>query len=328
MGTKQKKELGQFFTERDIFYNNEVFLKYMEENNLWNKTILEPFAGANFLIKHLKNIKQDIKFESYDIEPKDVNVKNNDSLEKWNYQPKDLIITNPPYLALNSSKRQNIDSSSFKDSGYDDLYKKCINKCLKNSNRTIAIIPTTLLFSNRKIDQKLINKIEIFQFLPNKENFIDTEHPVALVFFNNNKIKEGIDIYENNFFIGNSIILKKRENEILKKENNLIVNFNIKNGNICVKTIDNSQDRKNILFLEKDFLKDEEVKPTNRHLVKMLINNIEVNELFIEKLNDKIILLRQEKLDIFWTPFKGVNKDGSFRKRISFKTIKKIINSI
>ena len=39
----------------------------------------------------------------------------------------DFIITNPPYLAKNSSTRKGF--SWHKDNKYDDLYKFCLEKC-------------------------------------------------------------------------------------------------------------------------------------------------------------------------------------------------------
>lgn len=46
-----KQAKGQYFTERGVFKNNPIFENFINKNNLWEKEILEPFAGTNNLIK-------------------------------------------------------------------------------------------------------------------------------------------------------------------------------------------------------------------------------------------------------------------------------------
>ena len=138
---------GQFFTERNIFKNNNVFINFMSVNNLWNKNVLEPFAGANNLIHFLLEQNPKLKYKSFDIEPKARDVFKNDSINNWFYNNFDLVITNPPYLSKHSAKRMKI-SADFHE--YDDLYKLSLSKCIANVRFTIAIIPSTLISSNRK----------------------------------------------------------------------------------------------------------------------------------------------------------------------------------
>ncbi|TQC53968.1 hypothetical protein E1I18_01430 [Mycoplasmopsis mucosicanis] len=323
----KKLQKGQFFTEQDVFENNDVFIDFMQKNNLWNKKILEPFAGSNNLIKFLQKIKPQINYRSYDIEPKNKNVYKNDSINNWNYQGFDLVITNPPYLSKHSAKRMKIDVD-FGD--FDDLYKLSIFKCIQNVRFTVAIIPTTLINSNRKKDKILIQKLIAFQLLPNKQNFKDTEHPVALAYFDNLKNNENIDfdIYENNKFIEKYSNLIEIEKSILKSTNTHEIIFNKPNGNVCVNTGDNTLDKSNIRFLEGEWLSSDEVKTTDRHKVKLEIRGIEITQHHIDKLNNKINELRQNKCDYLWASFKGVSKNGHFRKRIDFGTIKRIINAV
>lgn len=316
---------GQFFTERNIFKNNNVFINFMSANNLWNKNVLEPFAGANNLIHFLLEQNPKLKYKSFDIEPKARDVFKNDSINNWFYNNFDLVITNPPYLSKHSAKRMKI-SADFHE--YDDLYKLSLSKCIANVRFTIAIIPSTLISSNRKEDKKIINKLMIFQLLPNKENFNDTEHPVALAFFDNNKKDNDFLIYENNKLIGNYQNIINKEKDILKNNNNWKVVFNTKNGNICINTGDNTKDKKNIKFHNSNWKSSFDVKTSDRHKVKLLIQNIEVNDEIISKLNNKIQELRENNCDYLWSSFKGVSQTGHFRKRLNFQTIKRIINSI
>lgn len=320
-----KIQNGQFFTEFNVFEGNLVFQNFMNDNNLWNKKILEPFAGKNNLIKFLQDSKHDLDFSSFDIEPQDVNVKKNDSINNWNYKNFDLVVTNPPYLSKSSSKRMKL-SVDFQN--YDDLYKLSLDRCLRNVRFTIAIIPTTLINSNRKNDQFLIKKLFAFQLLPNKNNFEDTEHPVALAYFDNKKNDDNFLLYENNNLISDIKSLKNSLKNILKTQNNLKVYFNYIDGNLCVNTSDNTINKNNIRFFDKNWKQNTKIKPTDRHKVKMLVEDFSVDDFFIEKLNKKIKELRNSNCDYLWSPFKGVSKQNQFRRRLDFKTIKMIINSI
>lgn len=316
---------GQFFTERDIFKTNIVFEDFMTKNNLWSQKILEPFAGANNLIKFLQNKNPKISYASFDLEPKDENVIMNDSLKNWNYQNFNIVITNPPYLAKHSAHRMKLEV----DFGeYDDLYKVCLAKCLENVRYTIAIIPTTLINSNRKMDQKLIQKLLIFQLLPDNQNFNDTEHPVALAFFDNQKDSNDFDLFENNISLRSYQKLLKKQEDILSPKNTLTINFNHSNGNLCIYTSDNTKNWDNVKFFKADKILAQDVKNTNRHKVKILVVNKEISDEQIKQLNNKILLLRENKCDFLWASFKGISKTGHFRKRVDFGIIKKIINSV
>ncbi|WP_406613982.1 hypothetical protein ACJA23_03330 [Mycoplasma corogypsi] len=316
---------GQFFTEKNVFKNNTVFESFMKQHNLWNKNILEPFAGANNLITFLQEYNPNLKYQSYDIEPKNANVLQNDSINNWNYQNFDLVVTNPPYLSKHSAKRMGL-NIEFKN--YDDLYKLSLDRCVKNVRFTIAIIPTTLISSNRKEDKKIIEKLLIFQLLPDKNNFSDTEHPVALAYFDNLKNGNDFIIYENNTLIDSYENLLNKEKEILKPNNNFNVKFNEILGNLCINTGDNTKNKDNIKFYDSSWKSDSEIKKSDRHKVKLLVENKIVDSEFIGKLNHKILQLRENNCDYLWSAFKGVLETGNYRKRLDFKTIRRIINSI
>ncbi|QGZ97922.1 hypothetical protein GE118_03905 [Mycoplasma sp. NEAQ87857] len=322
----KKLQMGQFYTEFDVFENNQVFKKFMDDNNLWNQTILEPFAGANNLIRFVQKINPKITYKSYDIEPNHPDVEYNDSLKNWNYTNFNLVITNPPYLASNSAKRLNIPIDNY--NGYDDIYKTCLAKCLENVRFVIAIIPTTLINSNRKKDKLLIKKITHFQLLPNKDNFSDTEHPVAIAYFDNQKSTNDFWLYENNELINSFSNLIKLENSILKQRNNLLVKFNTKSGNISIFCTDNNKNFENIKFRDKNEVPNSSVKNTSRNKVKITINELTIDSKIINELNNKINQLRKNKCDYLWASFKGIAKNNKYRRRLDFNRVKRIINSL
>ncbi|VEU74720.1 Uncharacterised protein [Mycoplasmopsis citelli] len=321
-----KIEKGQFFTTRNVFKDNSVFVEFMNSYNLWDKKLLEPFAGSNLLIKFIKEYNPNIKYNSFDIEPQNEEVQQNDSINNWFYKGYDFIITNPPYLSKHSAKRMRIKINNFQE--FDDLYKVSLWKCIENIRFTIAIIPATLINSNRKADQKIINKLVAFQLIPNKDNFNDTEHPVAIAYFDNEKENKDFLLYESNVFIKSFCNLKEMEEKILYKKNSWMVTFNTDvNHNLSVVCCDNTRDTNNIGFKNNSYLSNIKSKSTDRHKVKIsVLSNVDKN--LIRKLNDKIKELRENNCDYLWATFKGVSKINKYRRRIDFKTLRKIINSI
>jgi type I restriction-modification system DNA methylase subunit len=124
MDTKNtKREKGQYFTQTNPF-TLPAFKKWTSflPNNA---TILEPFAGANNIVKMLNNINPLFSFASFDILPNNninmfskVNVVKQDTLKKMptGY---DCIVTNPPYLAKNSATRRG--KENYGNNKYDDI---------------------------------------------------------------------------------------------------------------------------------------------------------------------------------------------------------------
>lgn len=329
----EQNKYGIFYTTKNVFKDNEVFKGFMDKNNLWKETILEPFAGSNNLITFLKEEYKILKHTfpntfSYDLYPTNKEVLYNDSIKNWNYENFNLVITNPPYLAKYSKNKQDCDFDDFDEfKDFDDLYKVSLDVCLKNVPYVIAIIPATLITSNRKNDVSLLKRLDVFQFLP-KQNFHDTDCPVALAYFVKQE-KEKIDflIYNNNEFISSYKNLVSKQEDILKKQNDYKITFNDKYGNLGVICADNTKDLSNIKFIEGSLITDN--KSSNRYKVKIQVDGLKITKEVIENLNKKIACLRRNHCDYLQATFKGIIKPLKiYRRRFDFKLIKKIINSL
>ena len=169
-----KKENGQYFTINNPF-KLEIFkswFKYVYKNDI----ILEPFAGANNIVRLVNEIFPKTKFISFDIDttfknvyPK-VKIKKRDTLKNFP-DGYNIIITNPPYLAKNSATRNNL---FYPDIKYDDLYKYTLEIMLKNVDNVAAIIPESFITSGLFID-----RLYAVTSLTTKM-FNDTECPVCL----------------------------------------------------------------------------------------------------------------------------------------------------
>lgn len=303
-----KREHGQYFTRRNIF-KHKAFYAWAKKANIKNEVILEPFAGANFLIKMLQEIDLCNNYKSFDINPQNSNVIKQDTLLKF---PKgyNIVITNPPYLAKNSATRRGI---QFVDNIYDDLYKYALEKCLNNVGYVGAIVPASFLNSGL-----FRNRLSYYISLPYTDMFLDTEHPVCLALFEP-FVKDTI-IYEKDKKIG---YLSELEKFIPIEKTNIKVEFNNPDGNIGLRGIDDTISN-TISFVESFEIPKEKIKPTSRSLTRIKVNkNIDIN-----LLNEKLEQFRKKTSDIFLTPFKGIRKDGKFRRRLDFAFAKKLILSL
>lgn len=304
-----KKQHGQFFTVYDPF-KNKPFEDWWNEalESSENKTVLEPFAGANNLIYTLKE-KYSFSFKSFDIEPKDSKVSKRDTLKNF---PKgyNIVVTNPPYLAKNSAKRSNL-FSGFK---YDDLYKDCLEVMLKNVGYVAAIIPASFLHWG-----KLQDRLYAYVMLTEKM-FDDTDTPVCLALFKPSKIQKKL------FYLNSKKISVSGDVLDYSKSNSKVKFNDTKSANIAMCTFDNTK-HESIRFMKLKNIDLSEIKDTSRNIVCVSIPS-KVTDALIAKLNTRISEYRKQTKDVFMTPFKGVRKDGNFRRRMSFRQARAIITEV
>lgn len=301
-----KRQHGQYFTIYNPFKNkpfNSWWQEAMEKSR--NKKVLEPFAGANNLIKTLKQDRI-FEFESYDIDPKDKNVKKRNTLKSF---PTgfDIIVTNPPYLAKNSARRNNLDA----DFKYDDLYKDCLEKMLDNCGYIAAIIPATFLHWG-----KLNDRLYAYVMLTEKM-FEDTETPVCLALFKPKPQKRTL------FYLNSKKLIIKDDS--LNYEKKMKIKFNSpKDANIGLIAFDNTR-MNSIKFVDIKMIDLEKIKNTSRNIVSITVENTKITKKVISNLNKKLNQYREITHDVYLTPFKGVKKDLTFRRRIMFKQARAII---
>ena len=102
--------------------------------------------------------------------------------------------------------------------------------------------------------------------------------------------------------------------------------FNDKNGNLGAKTVD-SQKKEDCKFFYGENINPDLIKVSSRSFTRIsgLPKNINRDE-FIKKCNEILSDYRKSTKDIMLTSFKGLRKDGKYRRRLDFKTIKFILN--
>lgn len=320
-----KIQNGVFYTIKNCF-NNKVFLKWLNDiPNINKQRFIEPFCGQNNIIKMIKDLNYTNNWIAFDINKPSVNycpdviIQINDSINNYNGKLNDIVITNPPYLAKNSAKRKGI---IYNDNTYDDIYKVCLNILLSTHNYVVAIIPESFITS-----KLFLNRLDLIISIP-EIIFNDTEVPCCIACFGKNKQDICYDVYsqENHLLNINSNVLEKINNI---PKNNLEIKFNSLLGQISCICIDNTNTA-SIEFKKGDYVKDKDIKISSRSKTRIYIKQLEnKSEEYIDKLINKLNFLifqyREETKDVFLTSFKGLRKDGKYRRRIDFKTIKKII---
>jgi hypothetical protein len=282
------------------------FLEWSGKIDLQNEVILEPFAGENSLIKFLINNNLCNRYASFDIEPKAIDVHLRDSLKDFPIGF-DTCVTNPPWLAKNSATKMQV---PFYAGEYDDLYKYSLSKCLENCKNVIAIIPESFIRANL-----FSGRLNTFISLTNNA-FDDTTHPVGMALFDGIE-SDDVKIYRDNHFIG---MLSEIEKKRPPYTNNTEIIFNEQNGNIGLIALDNCKEA-SIRFCDPKELRNYEVKKHGRHITI-------INAPFKPKIkdyNDIIKNFRQITQDVLMTSYRGIRKDGFYRRRLDWQLAKDII---
>lgn len=307
----EKRSLGQYFTTYNPF-QNDGFKKWSLDCGLKSNIILEPFAGSNNLIHMLQEMDLCKKFVSYDIEPQNNIVQARNTLIDF---PKnfDICITNPPYLARNSATQRGL---HFPNTEYDDLYKHAIDKCLQHCKYVGAIIPASFL------NAKLFRDRLTHYILLNTTMFNDTEHPVCLALFCNTS--DDVKIYHDNQYLG---YLSELEKSLPTSKQKIEMRFNDKNGSLGLIAIDNTVEP-SIRFCCGKEIDSNKISTSSRSITRIAVGgNVGGNVGgLINDLNAKLTSLRQSTYDIFLTPFKGLRKDGKYRRRLDFQLARQLIN--
>lgn len=321
---KEKRLYGQYFTINNPFELN-IFMDWFKKiPDKKKERIVEPFAGANNIVKMIHDVGINSKWECFDIEPPEENnfntykINKRDTLESF---PKDFFvgITNPPYLAKNSATRRKLD---YPTTIHDDLYKYSLEIMLNNLEYVAAIIPESFITQNLFTD-----RLYAVSSLTCKM-FDDTDCPVCLALFvpsKKNKNPNNFRVYNLDDFIGYYDTLKKKE---INASKGLNLKFNDKEGNIGVICIDNSKEA-SIRFVKGSEINSEDIKVSSRAFTRIsgLPDDIDV-DVFIKKCNKSLKKYRKETNDVFLTSFKGLRTDGKYRRRLDFSTIKNIMNKI
>ncbi|TPE56969.1 hypothetical protein FJO69_02555 [[Mycoplasma] falconis] len=316
-----KVQLGQFFTISNPF-KSVAFYKW------WNlipqkdkKVILEPFAGTNNIPLLISEVGYYPEWKCFDIAKQEINRFDEFNIEIKNTLkdfPKNfkVAITNPPYLARNSATRNKLE---FENTPFDDVYKQALKVMLDNCDYVAAIIPETFItWNNNEIKKRLKYAISLTMKM-----FDDTDCPVCLALFVKEE-NDSYEIYRNDYLLGNNLQLANFITEASTKYN---WTFNDPQGEIGAILIDDTN-KDTIKFVKGEDIKNK-ISVSSRSITRIKIpKEIKIKNLnkFITYLNNYLIEYRENTYDVFMSSFKGLRKDGKYRRRLSFTEARKILN--
>lgn len=315
---QNKRELGQYFTRTNPF-SHPLFTEWMALSGYDTEgVILEPFAGANNILKLMDESGYHNQWKCYDIEPPRENafpqykVEYRDTIENFPTGYK-VCVTNCPYLGKSSARRRKINYPWEED----DLYKVCLNRMLDNCDYVAAIIPESFITAKIHKD-RLWGVISL-----TCKMFSDTECPVCLAMFTPQG-SEQTKIYANDEYLGTLEELSEIDLTDDTKYHEWV--FNDKNGSVGVKTVDNQKEN-DCKFFDGDLIKPESIKISSRSFTRVsgLPDNVDKEE-FFAVCNDILKDYRDKTKDVLMTSFKGLRADGKYRRRLDFKTVRCILN--
>lgn len=304
----RKRIDGQYYTCGNPFVLRP-FLDWSNRAGLTHKRILEPFAGANSIVRKLQEINLCSRFSSFDISPADDAVEQRDTVASFP-EGYEIAVTNPPWLARNSASRRCL---PFIQTPYDDLYKHCLHLCLANCDYVAALLPASYLQSGL-----FQERLSVYILLHDKGMFNDTDNPVCLALFNRHA-SENIDIYYDNRHIGELHNLKEKMPNPVR---NRSIRFNEPQGELGYIAFDNVQEP-SIRFCPADELEDYRVGGSSRFITRI---GGDLENVLIDDLNELIDRFRHETSDVFLTPFKGIRGDGQYRRRMNFAVARRLLN--
>ena len=314
----KKVELGQFFTEKDLWLKPHI-LDFIQNSGC--TIIYDPFAGQGDLLKAMK-IQGFHKTVGLDIDIH-LNWEINDSLVTIPTIDNAIIVTNPPYLAKQSAARKKIDIKKyFNGSTYDDLYLIALERMLEAQRYVVAIIPES--FINSTFNKKgLLHSITILEENP----FNDTENPVCVVCFDGiEKPLKQIKVFKNNDLVSH---FKEIMDVRIFPTKNLKMTFNTLNGWLALRAVDSTDDKLKIHFaFKKDIPYNWEkgIKTTSRHMTLIDIKINEENQKeFISTANKILEDIRLRSQSILLTPFMGNTKKGERRRRLDYNLARAIL---
>lgn len=320
MNSQAKRQLGQFYTKRDLWLLPQV-VEFIHSTKA--QIAYDPFVGNGDLLDAIRPLGF-TSVVGLDIEPR-ASWQRNDSLVSVPKMSNSVIITNPPYLSNYSAKRKGLYDNAakyFANTSYDDLYLVAIEKCMSN-DYGVMIVPET--FINSSFPKQRLQSITILEENP----FEDTETPVCIICFDKNiKSPAEVSVYKNAGYIGT---LKEIQDLRLIPRNSHQIAFNKIDGKIALRAVDTTDPLRPISFMRKDQL-DYDLAGIKHSSRLITIISISIADSMVDPLiadcNAMLHEYRKRTHDILLSPFKGNRKDGVRRRRLDYATARAIIESV
>ena len=306
----EKRARGRYFTAANLF-DTPHFHAWAADAGLPHEVLLEPFAGGGDLLTMLSDLRLRGDFYACDLFPAAPGIVWRDSLADF---PRgfSVVVTNPPWLARNSATRRGL---PFPQTRFDDLYKHCVDLCLRNANYVAAIIPASFLSSG--LFRCRLRAVDV----AGGAVFRDTENPVCLALFGPQS-DGAIAIYQGGVFVDE---LSELERHLPMPSSRRPLRFNDPEGDLGLIAIDNTRGP-SIRFCEGRELADYRVGGNSRMITRIATALPGGVLRFVDLANRLLDDFRENTADVFLTPFKGLRKDGKYRRRLDFALARDFID--
>lgn len=314
----RQRELGQFYTLGNPF-RYRAFRRWLALFEAERLRVVEPFAGANHLVRLARDAGWTPDWECWDIDPavpkaEGVAIRQRDTLADFPTGCR-VAVTNPPYLSKSSATRRGL---PFPPTKHDDLYKLALDRMLTHCEYVAAIIPETFLTADL-FTERLCAVVSITERL-----FEETEHPVCLALFLPADRKETPDfeLWHGDVFLG-------MHSEIAAKLSPAPAchpwSFNRIEGAIGLRAIDGTSGP-SIAFVPASEIPQGSVKLSGRALTRIAGCPPGLEGPLIAAANRRLRAYRTATSDALLPAFKGLRKDGRYRRRIAFGDARQILD--
>lgn len=302
-----KRQNGQFYTAANPF-RHRAFRAWAAAAGLPETRVLEPFAGSNQLVRFLGEMDLCRTSRSFDIQPAAPHVRRRDTLRSFptGYR---VCVTNPPWLARNSAAFRGL---PFPDCRYDDLYKLCLEKCLANCRWVAALVPESFIRTG-------LFRARLRHFVSlTSRMFFDTGHPVGLALFEPDWHADAV-VWSGHRRIGALSGIEKLRPR--PRPDGPPIRFNDPAGNVGLIALDNTQTA-SIRFCDVRELAHYRVKTTGRHITKITVDG----PIRLDSWNTYLCDFREKTHDVLMTCYKGIRKDGRYRRRLDWQLARGIVH--
>ena len=183
---------------------------------------------------------------------------------------------------------------------------------MDNCEWVAVIIPESFICANL-FHERLIDCISLRSSL-----FRDTGHPVCLALFGPDRTTKSA-IWADNERIGTLEELNTLRPQPMNE--GCRIAFNVPNGNVGLIALDNTIGP-SIRFCDVGELADYTVKKSGRHITKVMVEG----EIDIEAWNSYLKEFRERTKDVLLTCYKGIRRDGMYRRRLDWKIARGIVH--
>lgn len=301
-----KRAQGRYYTTGNPF-SCPPFQGWAKHAGLARTVVLEPFAGRNSLIERLEELDMCSRWRAFDILPGAPGVEKQDTLTDF---PSGFraCVTNPPWLAKNSATARGL---PFPQCRHDDLYKFALEKCLENCPWVAALVPESFIRANL-----FHERLESFVSLTGAM-FSDTAHPVGLALFAP-RVSDDVEVWSGMHRVGRLSELRAHLPRVSRVRTDL--RFNDPNGNLGLVALDNTRGP-SIRFCKPEELEGYEISHASRAVTKIKVRG----HFSIRKCNEFLDWFRERTRDVLLTSFRGLRRDGMYRRRLDWGQAREIV---